>query len=262
MKLVCNYSSQLIELLDEKVVDVNLIKLGLFDMYKGCFEISELYRPLMIHGIGYGERAGMKDIEQIDWNEVNKIVNGYNVPHIGYHFIAHIDDFDEEATIDIIRDRMIENTRIWKEQIKVPFTIENIGYSNYYRDKGFLEYSVDPYFMKEVCDMLDIGIILDTSHAKVTASYYNIEPIEYIKKFPLDKLKEIHVNGTLDTPDGLRDKHLEMEEEDYKIVEWLVKNCHAEYLTLEYGGPGEHYAERSDKEALKRQLTRLMAIIN
>ena len=38
MLLACNYSDELIELLKEDIVDVDYIKLGLFEMYKDVWE--------------------------------------------------------------------------------------------------------------------------------------------------------------------------------------------------------------------------------
>ncbi len=262
MKLVCNYSKELIELLDENKVQIDMIKLGLFDVSKDCFEIAKSYKPLMIHGVGRAERAGMRDIKSIDWQKVNYELAKYNVPHLGYHFISYSHEYDTKPTKAMIRERMISNTKLLKELVDVPLLIENIGFSGYYKHKGFLEYSINNEFITEVCELLDIGMILDTSHAKMCAKYYKIDPIEYMKGLPLHRVKEIHVNGTFTSEDGLRDKHLEMEEEDYKIVEWLIKNGDIKFLTLEYGGPSEHYANRSEKDALERQLKRLNKITN
>ena len=73
---------------------------------------------------------------------------------------------------------------------------------------------------------------------------------------PLDLVKEIHAVGQ-ETEVGLRDNHLQMNEEDYEILEFVFKMTNPNVVTLEYGGFGEHFSWRSNKDAIERQLKRI-----
>lgn len=59
MLLGCNCSRELMDLIRENKVDVDYIKLGLFDMYADIVEESASIRPILLHGFGYDEYAGM-----------------------------------------------------------------------------------------------------------------------------------------------------------------------------------------------------------
>lgn len=79
---------------------------------------------------------------------------------------------------------------------------------------------------------------------------------------PLELVEEFHVVGIRHNDDGsLRDNHLEMDDYDYEILDWLLKRTTPHIVTLEYGGFGDHYAWRSDAKAIERQLSNIQKIM-
>lgn len=180
MLFACNYSDELAELLKEGIVHVDYIKLGLFELYKGVLEKAISIKPVLLHGLGFNERASMKNINEVNWEYANKT---------------------------------------------------------------------------------NAELLLDIAHAKVTAKNSHESVYDYLNRLPLNKVKEIHIVGTAEKENvELRDWHLEMKEEDYEILQWTLLKSKPDIVTLEYGGPGEVFSWRSDKEALKRQLIRLIEI--
>lgn len=261
MLLGCNYSSQLIELMQEEKVNVDYIKLGLYEMYEEAFDISCSISPVLIHGVGLDERTSMKSLNKIDWDSINNSIRKFRSPHLGIHLIAHSDDWEELVEYDVIVERMIKVAKTWSKNIQVPFLLENTPWSPYYQQKGILPCSADADLIRKICEEADVGLLLDTSHAKISASHRNEDIFSYLEKFPLEKVKEIHTVGSMMTEEhGLKDKHQEMQEEDYEILNWILQKTNPNVVTLEYGGPGELFSWRSDKEALERQLVRLMEI--
>jgi hypothetical protein len=74
----------------------------------------------------------------------------------------------------------------------------------------------------------------------------------------------VHVAGPrLESPEGLRDNHHELLEEDYEILDFVLSRTSPRIVTLEYGGTGPKLEtpERNDPEALERQLTRLTRVL-
>lgn len=262
MLLGCNYSEELINLLSQDRVKVDYIKLGLYDMYRAGMSISRSICPVLLHGIGenINEHAGMKftATNEINWEEINSAIKLFKSPHLGFHLSTTLDDWNGE-TVDseIAVNRMIETTKAWAEHICVPFAIENIPY---YGFKGTLRFATDPSVINMVCEKANVGLILDIAHARVSASHRKEDVYEYISSLSLNKVKEIHVVGVLITEEGLTDKHLEMQEEDYKLLEWVLTLTDPNIITLEYGGPSPLFEGRSNIDALERQLKRLMKI--
>ena len=61
----------------------------------------------------------------------------------------------------------------------------------------------------------------------------------------------------------MRDWHLELQEEDYRLMAWLLERTEPQMVTLEYGGtfPDDREAVADDPAALVRQLERLARMV-
>lgn len=268
MLLGCNYSRELIQLLREKRTEVDYIKLALHEVCREGFEVSRGFGPVLVHPINLGvvERTGMKesDIELIDWQRINGDLAHYNSPHFGLHLDVRKSDWGEpEIEDEAIIQHVIKIAQSWARRVKVPFLLENVPYSDYYGENaGTFEVVTRPKVIKEICIEANVGLLLDLSHARVTAWYRNEKILDYLAQLPLERIREIHVVGAKMTEQGLRDRHMEMEEEDYQALEWLLERTHPHIVTLEYGGVGPIFEFRSDLLILERQLKRLREICN
>jgi uncharacterized protein (UPF0276 family) len=103
--------------------------------------------------------------------------------------------------------------------------------------------------------------ILDIAHAKIAAASFENTVQEYINMLPIQRVKEIHVVGTeKNSEEELIDKHVEMNYEDYDILQWVLSKTSPKVVTLEYGGPSQHFLGGSNKDALVRQITKITEI--
>lgn len=262
MLLACNYSKELVELLNEGAVEIDYIKLGLFHIYKDVLEEARSLKPVLLHGLGYNERTGMKNIEDVDWKYVNNSISKFQSPHYGIHLLSSIQDWSSLCTDREIVDHMINIVEIWKDNIQVPFLVENMPYSLFDKEKfGVMKFCSNTEIINEICEKTNVNLLLDIAHAKVAATNSGENVYDYLNRLPLHRVKEIHVVGTKEVENvELRDWHLEMNDEDYELLQWILSKTSPYIVTLEYGGPGELYSWRSDKEVLRRQLIRLMDI--
>lgn len=264
MLLACNYSDELIELLKEDIVNVDYIKLGLFEMYKDVWEKALSIKPILLHGLGFNERASMKNINDVNWEYVNSSIYKYKSPHYAIHLASILKDWDYNCKEQSMIEHMINVVKVWSTNIEVPFLIENMPYSLFDEQEfGMMKFCTSTDVINQVLDKTNAKLLLDIAHAKVTATNCHESVYDYLNRLPLEKVKEIHIVGTAEKENvELRDWHLEMKEEDYEILQWVLSKTKPDIVTLEYGGPGEVFSWRSDKEALKRQLIRLMEICN
>jgi uncharacterized protein (UPF0276 family) len=259
MKIGCNYSKQLLELIEEDEVSIDYIKIGDFGPFKQSIDEAFLIKPLLIHGFGFYEHAGMKMNIDIDWDIMNERLIKYESPHLGLHFSLYKKDMniyeDENKTIS----RMVATLKIWSNNIEIPLLIENIDYCPYYTNRlSSLKLVSKPEVITQVCEEVGIDLLLDIAHAKVSAYHLNQNIYDYIDSLPLHKVKEIHITGTEMKQDiGIIDSHLQLVDEDYKILNYVLSKSNPQILTLEYGWPGEEYAFRTKKEMIKLQLNKL-----
>jgi uncharacterized protein (UPF0276 family) len=267
MKIGCNLSNELMELLDEKKVTVDYVKIALGKSGEEIPQEYKRYGKLLLHGVGQdiSQHTGTSQLQDINWQCLNSQVQFCNNRFIGVHCGTYQDDWEpKEVTYEIVKSRMDSFIKLWKEKINVELLIENVPYSQYYEmnNPRIIKHSVLPKLISELCIEHEIGLILDIAHAKVAASGLNMTLRDYLIALPLEKVKEIHAVGTKMTEVGLRDNHLEMNEEDYETLEFVLGMTNPEIVTLEYGGFGEHFAWRSNKEAIERQLNRIATLVN
>lgn len=255
MVLGCNYSNELIRLINDNEVDLDYVKFPLeYDIHK-LYESSRAKLPAMIHGIPV--RTASLDLKSYDFDFLNHYLEKYNCPHFGIHFYANTNDFTETLIENEIKRRVEYDLEYFKEKVALPLLIENMP--NY----SITANLADATYLNKVCNKYDVGLLLDLSHAKITAHNLGIPFKEYINALPLSRVREIHVNGTyLDPKLGIRDKHYEMKGTDYNNLSYVLAVTNAKYLTLEYGGIGEHLKGRSNKDAIKRQIERLRTLID
>lgn len=262
MKIGCNLSTELIELIDEKKVSVDYVKIALSKSDEEIPWNYKNYGKLLLHGVGVDipQHTGATQLMDINWKQIKSKVDFCGSSFIGLHCGTYKSDWVEhEVTYEMIKERMGNVIELWKENLGVEILIENLPYTSYYENNNpkFLKNSVTPKLISDLCREHKTGLLLDLAHAKVAASGLNIPVKDYLKVLPLDLVKEIHVVGTRETEEGLRDNHLEMNEEDYDILEFVLKMTKPEVVTLEYGGFGEHFSWRSNKDAIERQLIRI-----
>jgi uncharacterized protein (UPF0276 family) len=257
--LACNYSPQLMSLLEDDRVAIDYIKMGRWSVFWEELEAARRAKPwpILLHCLPH---AGKPSFAEIEWNELNKAIRVCGSPHIALHLAAMPTDWEQAPVSDeIIVDRMIAGVMLWKEQMTVDLLVENVPF---YGFRGTLRCSTDPEIITRICQQCDVGLLLDLAHLRVAAWHRKETTSEYLQKLPLDRVKEIHVCGpVMDPVEGLRDRHLEMQEVDYELLAEALQVTNPAFVSLEYGGTGPHMEWRSEIDVLERQLTRLRTIV-
>ena len=95
---------------------------------------------------------------------------------------------------------------------------------------------IEPKTFNSVLKKYDLKMLLDISHAYVSADYMGISFEEYLSQFDLDRVVEIHFSGTGINEEGkLFDAHLEGGQQDFDCFEYAIKKCpNVQMITLEY----------------------------
>lgn len=260
MKIGCNWSKALQTLLEKKAIKIDYIKSGLFGNFNEEFEIMRSLNPILVHGLGYSENSGMSDIGVIDFKLARNIIGECGSPHYGFHLGIKYEDMYEGMTEEEIVKRMSSNIQIFKKNLEVPLLLENSADTPTDRQVYNLYPYSSPDRISKIILENDVFFLLDISHARLTAKYNKWDIKDYIRELPLERVKEIHVNGSGCDENGFpKDTHEAMKEEDFELLEWALKYTKPEIVTLEYCGvKNENYEEVIT--SLKTQLTQLKNI--
>lgn len=66
-------------------------------------------RPILLHGLGYFENTGMKNIEVIDFNRANELIKKFNSPHYGVHLAIRNSDMHNGMSDADIYEHLSKN---------------------------------------------------------------------------------------------------------------------------------------------------------
>jgi uncharacterized protein (UPF0276 family) len=81
-----------------------------------------------------------------------------------------------------------------------------------------------------------VELLLDLAHAQVAAARLGMRSDDYLTRLPLDRVRQIHVSGPRVRGGTLVDAHDALREEDYRLLERVLKTAHPAAVTLEYHG--------------------------
>lgn len=262
MKIGCNWSEALKFLLEKDTMKIDYIKYGVFKDFYEQFPIIHSMCPILLHGLGHSEHTGMKSMDMIDFNLANRLIKECNSPHYGLHLAIENSDMYPGMTDEDIHKHMSKQIQIFKKNISVPLLLENVPDSP--QDRIVFDHF--PYFKPEQLNKLfeenDVSFLLDLTHAKITSRYHNWNIHDYIRQLPLNRVAEIHVNGSGYDKEGFpADTHQSMENEDYELLEWVLHYSNPKIITLEYSGL-ETESEEIVIDSLNKQLKEIQNICN
>ncbi|MCL6442643.1 MAG: DUF692 family protein [Alicyclobacillus sp.] len=252
-ELGCNFSLELVSLIREGRADVDWIKLSRWDAYAAEFPAARSLRPVLLHVLPH---AGSPRLEALDWNALNQALLACGSPHIALHLASLAADWEGRTPCrPELVERLVAGIRLSADRLAVPLVVENVPPVGL---PGLLPECADPAVIAEVCRRTGAALLLDLAHVRVAAWHRREDARTYLHTLPLRDVREIHVCGPEFHPEqGLRDRHGEMQAEDYALLSDALEVARPAIVTLEYGGTGPRLSGRTDPVALQRQLSRL-----
>jgi uncharacterized protein len=259
MYLSINYSKQAAELVKKKQIEVDFFKTP--DWVDMIAE-ARLLRPVCVH---FSLKAGRGKLKDIDWELLSDIMKDTNTPYINMHLESKLKDFphipidtskpihQEEILEQVLKDIQEVSDRFGAEKV----IIENVPYQG--KIGKILRPIIEPEMITKIIQETGCGLLLDISHATMTALSLGWDEKEYLSQLPVNAIKELHFTGVHHL-DGCYQDHLPALEADWKLLDWVVNEIKSGawanpwMIAFEYGGVGEHFENRSETEVIKEQI--------
>ena len=256
MRFAVNYSVPMEKLLREGAVDCDLLKCP---EWENIVSAARPLRPVYVH---FEIVAGNRGFDHLDFDLIQAMLASTQTPHLNCHLNAPA-NYSPQITSDRVRLR-----DTWLKELEalhslagdLPIAAENLPLQPY--SSGF-NISADPELIDSVIRQSGCELLLDLSHARITAFNLGISAEEYIRGLPTDLLRELHITG-LKFYHGFLQDHFELTDEDFAYAAWaqaqIIQGAWRtpEIVALEYGGVGEVFGWRTDKAQLLEQVPRLM----
>ena len=268
MELAVNYSPQAAALLAEGRVQVERFKCPDWD---DLIAEASARSPVYVH---FPLHTGA--LETADLERVERLLERTGTPFVNVHRVATPTDLPEVPLasgrpehLRRVADWLAEEVSRLTARFGAPRVIaENVIYRGFGGDT--LRAAVLPEVVHRVCEETGCGLLLDLSHARISAHYLGVDAPgaglwEYLGGFPRARLRELHLSGIHFQDERVRD-HLSLTASDRAVMgrffaalrrgEWREP----ETVALEYGGLGELFAWRSERGVLERDLAYLRAL--
>jgi uncharacterized protein (UPF0276 family) len=264
MKLAINYSMAAARLVQSGRIDIDYFKTPNWDWMVA--EAGKL-RPVAIH---FNLEAGNANLNEVNWDKAEQQLRLTRTPFINLHLDArqcYYPDFQTDTEIpsevEVVARTVISDVqrvvdRFGRERV----IIENSPYQGIAGNT--MQLCIQPDLIKRVIEETGCGLLLDISHAIITAKYLGIDPSEYISYLPVREIKEMHFAGIhQNNITGLLTDHLSIQDEDWHWLDWAMSCIKTGewsppwLLAFEYGGIGEPFEWRSNPEVIAEQVPKL-----
>lgn len=157
--------------------------------------IMDQYQVVM-HGVGlYPGNSNGLDMDHL--RRLKKLIKRTNTPWISDHLcwgsidgsVSH-DLLPLPFTFDVAR-KTAANLKVAQDFLEIPLVMENVS--------SYAEFAMDEMtewqFLAEVCEMADVGILLDVNNIYVSSVNHDFDPLEYVNFIPSDRVAQIHIAG-------------------------------------------------------------------
>ena len=264
MSFALNYSRCAAKLLDAGAIQVALFK---------CPEWPDLIAEVLKRGPCYPHfafLAGRGHVQKADWSQVHRLMDLTDAPHLNLHLGPCVTDFPSLALDSTDpRDRGPLVAAMTRDVLfaQREFPPERIALENVMWDPlppwQIPLWALRPEVIREVVETTGCRLLLDVSHAGISARRLGMTAEEYILSLPVERLSEMHFSGTRLCEDGLWRDHHPMSDDDWRLAEWALGRIHGgawpapRIIAFEYGGIGPGFEERTDEQVLRAQVPRL-----
>ncbi len=260
MRLAVNFSYPLVHLLEETAIKVDLIKCP---DWEGMLKEAEPHGPITIH---FDLKTGLGQTFATDFARIKRLQEQTSTPHINTHLVTprHFNPASQKEVTEI--------NHLWRKELNL--MTQQLGTTHvalehfpYTRDTPYLSTATRSDVFSEVILDTDCMLLLDLSHARITADTLGIDVKDYIQSLPLDRLVELHITGVKRFR-GILTDHFELMDEDWEIFEWALSEIRnqkwrkPEIVAFEYGGIGNSFAWRTDHDHLKSQVPAMYAKVH
>ena len=258
MRFAVNYSTKAGDLVKAGKIDCDMFKCP---EWEGLLKAATAIKPVYLH---LDITLGRDQVQKLDFDKLRIMLAETGTPHVNCH-LAGTPDLKVGSKTD--RNKLLKQ---WVKEIEIlkreftgyPVISENLPF-----EPPLPEYhlSSDPELISEAIVETDTGLLLDISHARITADTLEIDSQKYVEKLPLDRLQELHITGVR-RYHGFLEDHFEMQPEDWPSAEWAAGQIRLgawrepEIVAFEYGGVGEWFSWRTETWALEEQVPRLYAL--
>lgn len=255
MKFAVNASASLYRLLEMDAIDLDLIKCPEWD---GIVNSAKQLRPVYIH---FEISIGNSSLNGLDISLIKRMLDTTDTPHLNVHLSGNpqLQPNNRKDQRKLLDRWKADVDTIRRKIPGVPIIGENLPYLPTYPELRIANHS---WMIRDLIENMEMGLLLDLSHIRITAAYENQDYQVLTEALPVQHLRELHLTGIKSYAGHLTD-HFELNKQDFAAADWAIEKIKTglwrepEIVSLEYGGFGDVFAWRSEERHLREQVPAL-----
>ena len=264
MKFAVNYSPQAIELVRSGCIHFDYFKCPPWpDLVSTAREVA----PVVIH---FELQAGSGCLHKTDWRMIEDFLAHTGTPFVNLHLAPRVGDFPDMPvdTWDFTHIRQVTEVLLRDTAAVVDhFGPERVIAENalYEGPQGkFFRPAMLPEVIHQILDETGCGMLLDISHARISAYHLGLNERDYMASLPVDRIRELHFTGIHEVNGRLQD-HLSVLPGDWPVLDWALERIERRewaapwLLAFEYGGVGEFFGKHTEMDVLIEQVPLLLS---
>jgi len=200
-----------------------------------------------------------------DFEAIDAMASATRTPFINIHLSPQMRDF-EGWSDDRIEGRLIDDVnglvaRFGADRVMV----ESVPFGN--PAEGFFQPATEPPAIRRIVERTGCGLLLDLSHARITARVLGKDERDFLDRMPTEHLRELHVTGLGFIGPILKD-HLPMTDADWTMFEFALDRIRGKRwatpwcIACEYGGVGELFAKQTERDVIARDIPRMATMVH
>lgn len=164
--------------------------------------------PVVAHGVSLGI-GGPDEPDAHYLRSLKAFADHARTPWISDHFCwsgsggAHLHDLLPLPFTKELVARVADRAKKVQDVLGRPFALENTSTYLTYRSSVLPEWE----FIGEVADRAGIGLLFDVNNVFVTAYNHGLDPVEFVRSVPPERIVQIHVAGHTNLGTHIIDTH-------------------------------------------------------
>ncbi len=239
MKIACNYYAETEQLVDEEKIYIDYYKFPSLGYQMDIMQDISIFeqfarnisakKPILLHGLYPTPHDLSSPTLQSDFNHevVRRMIKATKTPGLSFH--AALNRLNSDIPFTKTLSTIISNAAYIKENYHhLDFvSIENA-------DSIVWGDLIKPEIITRMINESGCSFLLDISHAYCASRWLNMNFPEYLRKLPLEKVYEIHINGWIEKGNDIM-CHTKINQKGYEALKEVLQHCKPKIITVEYG---------------------------
>jgi uncharacterized protein len=163
---------------------------------------------VVAHGVSLGI-GGPEEPDASYLRSLRAFADHTNTPWISDHFCwcgsggAHLHDLLPLPLTRELVGRIVDRAKRVQDVLGRPFALENASTYLTFRSSVLPEWE----FIGEIADRAGIGLLFDVNNVFVTAYNHGLDPVEFVRRVPAERIVQIHLAGHTNVGTHIIDTH-------------------------------------------------------